>query len=101
MIPSNLPQHPIPSDLKSTLYNPLTPWRVSPALFKRVSDQNVPLDISYRTCEVLYTDPEYQFILKYFMQSKPPNFGIKKIICIHNPSHTISFEAGVKNIDME
>jgi hypothetical protein len=68
-------------------------------LFKRV--QNYTSDKSFKLCEVLNTDPELQFILKYFEHQKPPGYSIKRVVCIHNPDQTTFFEAGLKNMERE
>jgi TPR repeat protein len=110
MNPATLP--PLPSNLKDTLAHPMTPWNISPELFQRIrsgekekilaaAPNTPPEKKPYKTSEVLPTDSEYQFILKYFMHQKPANYSIKKAYCIHNPTHTAAFEAEVKNIDEE
>jgi hypothetical protein len=90
---------PFPSDLKSLLPNPRTPWNVSSLLFNRIQAQ--PADQPFRLCEVLNTDPEFNFILKYFESQKSAGYSIKRIVCIHNPDHTQVFEGTLKNQDRE
>jgi hypothetical protein len=81
------------------LLNPQTPWNFSELLFKRV--QNYSSDKSFKLCEVLSTDPELNFILKYFEHQKPPGYSIKRVVCIHNPDHTQMFESTLKNMERE
>jgi hypothetical protein len=90
------PTQPLPPGLKAPV--PKTPWNISPGLFTRIQSQ--PED-PFARCEVLPTDPEAAFVLQLFMHSKPHNYAIKKIHCIHNPDQTQSFEGGVKIIERE
>jgi hypothetical protein len=96
-IPSSL--QPLPPNLKSQLPNPQTPWNVSSSLFHRIQSQ--PSDQPFKLCEVLNTDPDFLFILKYFEYQKPPSYSIKRIVCIHNPDHTQVFEGTLKNQERE
>ncbi|MBS0647808.1 MAG: hypothetical protein JSS10_01130, partial [Verrucomicrobia bacterium] len=101
MVPALPPSssQPFPPHLKSYHPHPQTPWNFSEPLFKRV--QNYTSDKSFKLCEVLNTDPELNFILKYFEQQKPPGYSIKSVVCIHNPDQTAFFEAGLKNMERE
>jgi hypothetical protein len=90
---------PLPTGLNQTLAQPQTPWNVSSPLFGRI--KTLSSDQSFKLCEVLTTDPEYNFILKYFEHQKPADFGIKKILCIHHPNQTSFFESGIQNIENE
>jgi len=87
------PKLPIPPDLVSILPRPEIPWSLSQALFERMQKQASPAGKHFKTCEVWGSDPEYDFVLKYFMQSKPPGMSIRKILCIDNPGQTRGFEA--------
>jgi hypothetical protein len=98
-VPSPVSSQPIPSNLKSQLPNPQTPWNVSSLLFNRVQAQ--ASDQPYKLCEVLNSDPDMYFILKYFEHQKPPGYSIKRVVCIHNPDHTQIFEGTLKNIERE
>ncbi|MBS0649280.1 MAG: hypothetical protein JSS10_08675 [Verrucomicrobia bacterium] len=90
---------PIPNNLKPLLPHPQTPWNFSEVLFKRV--QAYTSDKSFKLCEILNTDPDLQFILKYFEHQKPPGYSIKRVVCIHNPDHTQMFESTLKNMERE
>jgi hypothetical protein len=96
---SPVSSQPIPSNLKSQLPNPQTPWNVSPVLFNRLKAQ--ASDQPFKLCEVLSSDPDFSFIFKYFEYQKPPGYSIKRIVCIHNPDQTGSFEFGLKNMERE
>lgn len=78
-----------------------TPWNLNFELFRRVKNDNSELSgkMNYKTCEVLPNDPESQFILKYFMQNKPPGYSPKRIICIHNSDMTRAFETELDRIE--
>jgi len=89
------PKLPIPPDLVRALPRPETPWNFSKALFERLQKQDFPPDKHFKTCEVWGSDPEYDFVLKYFMQNKPPGLSIRKIICIDNLGQTKGFEAAL------
>src|SRR5262245_2999445 len=90
---------PLPPNLKSLLPNPQTPWNVSSSLFSRVQAQ--ASDQPYKICEVLGSDPDFNFILKYFEYQKPLGYSIKRVVCIHNPNHTQVFEGTLKNMELE
>jgi len=83
---------PIPSNLRSFLPHPDMPWKIGPDVFARLRSQG---NMRFRKCEVLSSDPEYYFILKYFFQQKPPGISVRKIECVHNPSQSIAFEASL------
>lgn len=85
-------QSPIPNDLRSLLPKPQIPWMVSQKLFDRMEKTNFSISKVFKTCEVLKSDPEYAFILKYFSFQKPPGLSIKGIQYIHNPKLTRLFE---------
>lgn len=70
----------IPQDLNTLLPNRQTPWNVTPALFNRLKAQTS--DQPFKLCEVLSSDPETNFILKYFEHQKPAGYSIKRIVCI-------------------
>lgn len=95
MTPAGLPPFFPPRDL---LPQPLTPWRLNMDLFNRIS-QKGSSDKTSKICEVLPSDPECQFILKYFMLNKPEKYAIKRVVCIHNPVDTVSFETGVRKLE--
>jgi hypothetical protein len=102
MIPAsqNLSSAPLPSNLKGLLPHPSIPWNVSSPLFNRIKSVTSD-DTAFKSVEVLKTDPEFNFILKYFEHQKPSGFSIKRIVCIHNPDQTSFFEAGIKNMERE
>jgi hypothetical protein len=101
MVPALPPSNsqPFPPHLKSHHPNPQTPWNFSEPLFRRV--QNYTSDKSFKLCEVLNTDPELNFILKYFEHQKPSGYSIKRVVCIHNVDHTQVFEGTLKNQERE
>jgi hypothetical protein len=90
---------PFPTNLKSQLPNPRTPWNVSLTLFGRIQAQ--ASDQPFKLCEVLSSDPDFNFILKYFEHQKPPGYSIKRVVCIHNSVHTQVFEGTLKNMELE
>jgi len=86
-------------ELKQSASHRQTPWNMSSQLFHRIKTQNS--NHPFKLCEILNSDSEFKFILTYFEHQKPPGYGIKRIACIHNPDHTIFFEAGIKNMERE
>lgn len=68
---------------------PKNPWRFSPKTYSKLcpSSQN-----SYRTYELLPSDPEYDFVLKRFYDKQPTNRALKRIVCIHQPKLSSIFE---------
>ncbi len=91
---------PIPLTLPQTLPSPETPWKVNPQLLKRI-DISTANSFSLKTVQVIPSDPEFTFLQQYFMHSKPPGYGIKNIVCIHNPSHIAGFENGLIKLEQE
>ena len=93
---------PIPPDLPKFLPAPKTPWQISPALFARVHKEYEAEKAKGKTfaaVPVTNNDPEYAFVLHYFQHQKPPGFGIKKILCIHNPDQTQAFEGPLSGME--
>src|SRR4051812_15582334 len=95
----SLPTTPIPTDLNALLPSPRTPWNLSDSLFQRVCSLQaifqgaggaglMDTDVGFRTCEVETSDPEYEFIQRYFNHQKPPGCVMTRVTCIHNPIHT-------------
>ena len=102
------PSSTIPPNLASLFPFPRTPWRMSPELFKRMQKQasEVSGDKAkpFVACELSQSDPECAAVMRYFLEQKPQNYGIKSILCVHNPAQTQNFEgslqlmeAGAKN----
>ncbi|MBS0649274.1 MAG: hypothetical protein JSS10_08645 [Verrucomicrobia bacterium] len=98
-VPPVSSKKPFPENIKSSLPLPETPWQISPSLFSRIQSQTS--NLAFRVCEIVSSDPEYDFILKFFEHQKPPGLGIKRIVCIHNPTHAQVFEGSLKNMEQE
>ena len=62
-------QSPIPSDLKEKLFTPQTPWAISQALFKRITEQPLPPINGSKNANLISSDPEHAFVLRYFLQT--------------------------------
>ena len=93
---------PMSPEMYKHLENPRTPWNLHEDLFERVRDAEwTTPDRTFKSCEVLPSDPEYAFVQEYFNQQRPPGSCITKITCNHNPAHTTAFEAEIKNIEAE
>jgi len=92
---------PIPTDLPQLLHAPKTPWHISPALFERLKKQETVDGAGkpFVAVQVVNSDPEYAFVLRYFQHQKPPHYGIKAIRCIHNPDQTMMFEGSMKGME--
>ena len=90
---------PLPSNLKSCLPYPETPWRISPDLYTRV--QGEAAATAYKRCQILPSDPEYNFIMTYFQASPPANRHIKAAYVIHNAPATTQFEALIPSLEQE
>ena len=89
----------IPNGIKNHLSHPKSPWKMSDPLFARTGKQPWGEGQMHKKCQILPSDPECEFILKYFNHQKPSGFGISKIYCIHNPSQTQGFEAHLPKIN--
>jgi len=85
----------IPAGLATLLPNPRTPWHISQPLFDRMQKEGAGAGAPtkpFKACPVISSDPEFAFIMKYFNHSKPKNFGIRNIVCIHNADASNVFE---------
>jgi hypothetical protein len=51
--------------------------------------------------ELLPSDPEYQFVWKYFYHQQPTNRIIQSIYFIHNPRLSTSFESHIPQMELE
>lgn len=97
------PSSTIPPNLASQLFSPKTPWRISPALFERIQKQ--AQDVSgnkpklFVACDVSQSDPECAFVMKYFLDQKPKNYGVRRILCVHNPAQTQGFESALQLLE--
>jgi len=92
---------PIPTGLPQLLHSPKTPWHISPALFERIKKQETVDGAGkpFVAVQVINSDPEYAFVLRYFQHQKPPHYGIKGIRCIHNPDQSLMFESALKGME--
>ena len=90
-----------PSSLKQFLAVPTTPWMMSPALLQRLTQQPDLPGKRFKICVLLPTDLEKDFVLECFLRTKPTNYSIGKISCIHHSFHTAAFEAELINIEEE
>jgi len=101
-IAASLSSLPIPPKLYKNLAQPTIPWALHDDLFERVREQEWSTsDNTFKSCEVLPSDPEYDFVHEYFRHGKPPGACITKITCLHNPSQTITFEVELKNMEVD
>ncbi len=90
---------PIPSSLKNCLNYPETPWRISLDLYTKVKAAKT--STAYQKYEILSSNPEHEFIMRYFQDSPPVNRHIKAAYVIHNPSATNQFEALIPSLEQE
>lgn len=88
----------IPSGINIHLSNPRKPWQISKAAYERMP-QGWGAGEMYKKWQLLPSDPECMFILKYFNHQKPSNYGIANIYFLHNPSHTQEFEGYLPKMD--
>src|SRR5262249_47264170 len=85
-----------PSIPKLLLPVPYSPWRISEGVFNRLISNG-----AYYKCELLPSDPEYNFVYKYFYNNSPTNRHIKRVFCIHNPSQNNAFESSIPDMEKE
>jgi hypothetical protein len=90
-IDSSLP----PLDLKDALATPQAPWYVSTNLQARASASATIEEGSYRRVTIYPSDPESNFILKYFYAHMPLNRSIKGISYLYNGRTKALFEANL------
>jgi len=92
---------PIPTDLPQLLHAPKTPWHISPGLFERIKKQEAVDGAGkpFVAVQVINSDPEYAFVVRYFQHQKPPHYAIKSIRCVHNPDQTMMFEGAMKGME--
>jgi hypothetical protein len=75
-----------------------TPWHFSPSLYQRLPNSpNAP----YRLCEVTQQDPEGSFIHRHFQASKPTNYSIATVHCIHNSALINQFQSAIVTQERE
>ncbi|MCB1118964.1 MAG: hypothetical protein KDK65_03295 [Chlamydiia bacterium] len=91
----------IPTDLNRYCPDQGQPYNISPGLFNRATSAPFSACGQYRIADITSSDPEWAFILKYFEHSKPPGYGIRRAVVIHNPTFTDSFIAGIPYADSE
>ncbi len=84
--------------LRSKVQNFLSPWLLSPSLFQRVRAPSAQKSLHHE-CEVLPSDPEWDFVNSYFFQYAPLTYSIKRVFCVHNPLQTEQFEASLVTMD--
>ncbi|MGC2595384.1 MAG: tetratricopeptide repeat protein [Rhabdochlamydiaceae bacterium] len=94
-------QPSIYSELREKLPNPQTPWATSRVLFDRITKQPTPVHQRFKKCALLPSDPEYEFVRRYFLEHKPTGYGIDRVHCIHNRNHIQAFESELTNIESE
>jgi len=103
MTAANMPKSvsPIPTDLPQLLHSPKTPWYISPALFERIKKQEAVDGAGkpFVAVQVINSDPEYAFVVRYFQHQKPPHYAIKSIRCVHNPDQTKIFEGSFTSME--
>ena len=87
-------------NLRSKTQNPLTPWLLSDSLFQRVRAPSAE-KTRHHECEVLPSDPEWDFVNAYFFQYASLVYSIKRVFCVHNPAQTEQFEASLINMDSQ
>lgn len=100
----NSQNSPISAGLAAILPHPQTPWLFSKRLFERIRKQESASSAqpkAFTTCEILSSDPEYDFMLKYFFHQKPPGYSIKRILIIHNIVQTRKFRRTLLEMDEE
>ena len=83
----------IPPHLKP--HCPRTPWKISPDLEGRLKSPLV--ENGFWRAEVISSDPEFDFVQKLFLASKPVGYGISKITCLSNGSP--KFEKRLRKIN--
>jgi len=94
-------QPSIPQGLKHALPYPNSPWLFSNRLFQEMQKQPFDPAVKFKQCQVMQADKEHAFILRYFMHSKPSNYHIADIICVHNPNITELFISNLALIEEE
>lgn len=87
----------IPSDLKTFLVCPNTPWKISQGVADRLDQKNK----RYKAVQLHSSDPEAIFVLPYFNANKPMHYDICNITCIYNPYLQAGFAAHLIQIEEE
>lgn len=87
---------PIPLDLRDELPNPSTPWMISPRIFSEMKKQKA----KHKKVQVLPTDPEWNFVWKYF-HNDPPKYAINKVYCVYREGLTKCFEDNISSAESE
>ena len=87
----------IPANLIEFLPNPQTPWNISQEVSKRLQPNNP----SFKTAQLLPTNPVTAFITGYFLANKPPGYSIARITCVQNESLQENFVSHLSTIEEE
>ncbi len=87
-------------NLRSKVCNLLSPWMLSDSLFHKVRAPSAQKNLHHE-CEVLPSDPEWDFVHSYFFQYASLTYSIKRVFCVHNPLQTEQFEASLVTMDGE
>lgn len=91
----------LPQSFIHVFPNPRTPWIPGPDLMNRMQQEPPISHGPYKKCVLIPSDPEYKFILRYFLYQKPPGHGIAQISYTYNPRLVAGFEAELVNMDFE
>ncbi len=87
-------------NLRGKVQNLFSPWLLSESLFQRVRAPSAQKNLHHE-CEVLPSDPEWDFVTSYFFQYASLTYSIKRVFCIHNPLQTEQFEASLVTMNGE
>lgn len=94
-------REPIPAILSQYLPNRNTPWQISSSVFGRIqaATKNNCADKPYTAVDLTKDDPEYAFVLRYFVEYRPPGYHVKGIRCIYNPDQNMAFEGSLRGME--
>ena len=86
-------------NLNHLLPYPATRWRYSSGLEERLKATAPEQNLSYKRCQILPIDKEWDFAMAFFEAQRPTNRVVKKLWAVLNERHTQIFENNIPNIE--
>ena len=96
---SNFPTSGSLSNLRHLLPNTETPWKLSVGVEGRLEVTAPQGNLSYKRCQILPMDKEWDFVCASFEAQRPKKYGIKRIWAVQQKGQTQTFEHHLSNVE--
>ncbi|MBH1988412.1 MAG: DUF1566 domain-containing protein [Myxococcaceae bacterium] len=90
--------NPLPINVRHHLPDPGIPWEMSERVFK---NKTLVPNATYTKAEVLPSDPEWDFVWRYFYHDKPTKWGLSRVYCVHDRDQTNAFESNIARLEKD